>query len=497
MFEQLKRLGSLSLGIAWGALILLLPITSFPLLSRLTGGAMVAPASILPLGWLAVGWFGFYLIKKGTLPRESIPFLFFICIALIATAAAFFLNLPPAKGQGFLGEEISAVLTLAIGAGFYLVASGWLSRSSDRVRRTFQWIDIAGVILLLWSLVQAFCIFILHGNYPGILVKFQHLFSTQEFYTGRTTGFAFEPSWLAHQLNLAFLPFWLAASLTGWSAFRPRLWKFSLENILLAVGAVILFISSRVGTLSMLLVLAFLGIYFNVYLARKLQGWSSKRLAERPPVFQKIARVLLPASIAITFIAIYFLGATALVYGLSHVDPRLAVIFSFTELKSKLGNIYSILNYLQFAERYVYWVAGWRIFSLHPFLGVGLGNAGFFFQHTLPPFSWMLPEVTGNLYNSTALLNIKAFWVRLLAETGIAGFSAFIAWFIVMVKSSWALRRSVQPLFRTVGWAGLFVLIAFITEGFSLDTFALPYLWVSLGIVSAAAALVRKEGKTA
>jgi hypothetical protein len=42
-----------------------------------------------------------------------------------------------------------------------------------------------------------------------------------------------------------------------------------------------------------------------------------------------------------------------------------------------------------------------------------------------------------------------------------------------------------------IGWGGLFVLIAFVLEGFSIDTFALPYLWVSLGIVSAVGALSR------
>lgn len=42
-----------------------------------------------------------------------------------------------------------------------------------------------------------------------------------------------------------------------------------------------------------------------------------------------------------------------------------------------------------------------------------------------------------------------------------------------------------------IGWSGLFVLVAYLIEGFSTDTFALPYLWVSLGIVSAAGALMR------
>jgi hypothetical protein len=122
-----------------------------------------------------------------------------------------------------------------------------------------------------------------------------------------------------------------------------------------------------------------------------------------------------------------------------------------------------------------------------------LGNAGFFFQHALPAYSWSLPEVMDTYYRASALPNIKSFWIRLLAETGVVGFSSFVAWFYVLVRSSWFARLNKTPLFRMIGWGGLFVLIAFVLEGFSIDTFALPYFWVSLGIVSAAGALSRNS----
>jgi hypothetical protein len=38
-----------------------------------------------------------------------------------------------------------------------------------------------------------------------------------------------------------------------------------------------------------------------------------------------------------------------------------------------------------------------------------------------------------------------------------------------------------------------FVIAAFIAEGFSIDSFALPYLWTSLGIITAASAVARRE----
>jgi hypothetical protein len=494
--DFLKRLGSLSLDIAWMAAILLLPITSLPLLSRLAGNTMVSPASLIPFAWIVLCWFGFHVIRKGSLPKESIPFLLFISIAVIASALAFFLNIPPFKDKGITGEEMSAILTLLIGAAFYLVTAGWLAKSQSRVLFTLKLLDISGTILLLWAILQAFYIYFFHSHYPAAMTAIQGIVSTRGLFIGRITSFAFEPSWLAQQLNLLFLPYWLAATVSGWSAFRFRIWKFQIESILLVIGAMILFVSSRVGTLSFLLVLGFLGIYFNFTLARYVQKWTLEHFIRQSPLFQKILRSVLPVILLIAFLGAYALAAIILVYGLSHVDYRLARFFQITSLsKLKLltGNIYAFFNYLAFAERFVYWVAGWRVFNLSPLFGVGLGNAGFYFQNALPSYSWSLPEVMDTYFRLLAVPNIKSLWIRLLAETGIIGFSSFLAWCSVVFRSAWSIRINKSQLFKTVGWFGLFVLVAFVFEGFSTDTFALPYLWLSLGIVSATVAIYRKQ----
>ena len=412
--------------------------------------------------------------------------------------SAFFLKTPSFKDVNLPGEEIRALLTLAIGASFYLVTSSWLARSRSRLESTFKWINIGGLVLILWGLVQGVFIYFFRGQYPHIIENIQHLVAGNIF-TTRITSFAFEPSWLGQQLNLLFLPFWFAATINRWSAFRFRLWIFSLENLLLGFGVIALFLASRIGTLSLLLVVAFLVINLNVYLARRIHAWSVVRFDKYPTIIQKVLRGLLPAGIVLGFLGVYVLGALALVRVLTFVEPRFAVIFkiqSLAHLKFLTSNIYVLFNYLQFAERYVYWTVGWNIFNAHPILGVGLGNAGFYFQHYLPTYGWTLPEVMQIYFREAALPNIKSLWVRLLAETGIVGFSSFIAWCYVLVRTAWSLRSNSTMLFKVIGWFGLFVLVALITEGFSTDTFALPYLWVSLGIVSAAGALLRnpKQG---
>jgi len=214
MAERIRRLGNLSLVIAWAAVFILMPITSLPLLARLAGGTSVAPAAFLPLIWVALFWFIPYLFKKGAIPRESIPFIFFISIAIISSAAAFFLNIPPFKDVSVSHEEIRSILTLAVGAGFYLVTASWFSKEQSRLVFVLKWINVSGIIVILWAAVQIFYIFLFHSHYPAILMAFQQLVSTRDLFLGRVTAFAFEPSWLAHQMNLLYLPFWLGATIS-------------------------------------------------------------------------------------------------------------------------------------------------------------------------------------------------------------------------------------------------------------------------------------------
>jgi hypothetical protein len=76
----------------------------------------------------------------------------------------------------------------------------------------------------------------------------------------------------------------------------------------------------------------------------------------------------------------------------------------------------------------------------------------------------------------------------LLAETGVAGFTAFLTWLIVLGAAGVALTRAGIGLQKAIGLAGVLALAAQIAEGFSLDTFALPQLWIIMGLVSGQAA---------
>ena len=168
---------------------------------------------------------------------------------------------------------------------------------------------------------------------------------------------------------------------------------------------------------------------------------------------------------------------------LTKLDFRMAGLFQI-QLAGRDQPLMVIAEELGMASRMVYWDAGWRIFTEYPFFGVGLGHAGFYIPDQLSSFAMQLEEVRRLLFRSDTILNIKSLWVRLLAETGVVGFSVFAIWQL----NSWGTAQ--RAIFRqsgvqkAVGRMGVLILIGLLMEGFSVDTFALPYFWVGLGMVA-------------
>jgi len=149
---------------------------------------------------------------------------------------------------------------------------------------------------------------------------------------------------------------------------------------------------------------------------------------------------------------------------------------------------FRMADHLGMAERVVLWHAGLRVFGEYPLTGVGLGNAGFLLKDRLPAYAERLDEVRVTFSLSRPEFpNTKSLWVRLLAETGVLGFSTFLAWLAVLAAGGWMLLKTGSGIGRWIGVAGLLALLAQIPEGLSLDTFSLPQLWVIPGLLSAAA----------
>jgi hypothetical protein len=463
--------------------ILLLPVTTQPALSRLMGYALVAPPSIILIALAGVIWVPVFIFKGGKFPAETRPFLAFMVVAFISSLTAFFIKFPAYQNFTAQDTEKEALLTFVIAIGVYFISALWF-RDLKKINFAAVLINVSGLLLVIWCLAQLYVILVRGGAYPGWMVKIQFLASVRSLldhtFLTRVGGLAYEPSWLAHQLNILYIPFWFAATITGYSSVR-KLGKLSLENGLL-FGAVlaVLFSFSRIGLLALVLMFAYALWRLHIHGI----SWIEKKYDLTLSLWK---RLLVVAGMLTAYAVILF----AILTLMARIDPRFGKLMSLDDVP--LG-FFELASRVNFAERVVYWANGFQTFVRYPLLGVGLGNTGYFFAQHLPVIADRLNEIMYVLTYEYYLPNVKSFWVRLLSETGLIGFSLFCTWFYVLWCGGKNLERHGRQELRLFGWMAFFVIVAFLAEGFSIDSFALPYLWVSLGVVTAASAVAR--GKT-
>ncbi len=469
--------------ICWALLLLCLPFTSFPALAKLFHGASVAPLSAVFLAILVLVFFLPRFIKIRSFPKQSLPMLVFLLVAGFTTALAAFLPFESFRNASVSRQALEGLFTLVLGIGFYLITAT-LIQDETTLRKTLRWIYLGGLIAIITSLIQA-AAWQVYGQYPQFLWKLQSYFSSSGLlYRQRVTGVAFEPSWLAHQLNTLYIPLWLGFSVKNISISKKRIFGIlSFENILLVLGLGVLFLSfSRIGWLTTLVVFAF--VVFSAA-NRAMNHWLSQRSEGSGKVISRTQHFITKFGMWVGLLLVFGVVVLALGVVFSRIDPRMEQLFNIERLRQ-----FGVLGWasrLSFADRLIYWITGYRVFLAHPWFGVGLGSAGFFFTSLVPEFGYGLPEVVRYLFTLNILPNIKNLWVRLLAETGILGFAFYVSWVYLHWRESVQLERSgLSELERALGFTGKLFILALIMEGFSMDTFGLPYYWIALGLVVAA-----------
>ena len=467
------------LSLLWQMLLVVLPVSSFALLSRIFGGTSVAPLAFLPMAVILIFWWLPSFIKNGhRLPYQVKPLIIFLLFGLISTLLANFHFVPTFRDIPWLRNSAEVLVTFAMGLGFYLVTI-FMVNNPAKLRTALMWISIGGIALIAVSWIQ-YGTWLAFERYPDWMYRVQSFITANgRLYPARASGLAYEPSWLAHELNMVYIPIWFGLSLSGQSVFKKKLFnKIQFERVFFLLAVATLFISfSRIGWITMIILAAYA-------IFRMTNNWINgiyqKRNTQVSPVKQGLFRFGIWSALLFGLLAVLLLAG----FIMTKIEPRMAGLFDIQRFID-----FGFLGWaskLSFAERIIYWMAAYNVFLMYPMLGAGFGIPGYYFPLTAPNFGTRLPEINKVVLSQNFIPNAKNLWVRLLSETGIIGFALFVSWVLIHWRNAQELeRRSTDGLLKAMGLVGKLIVLAMVIEGFSLDTFGLPYYWVGLGLISA------------
>ena len=460
--------------ILWASVLVTLPVTSFRYLPFMGAGTVVRPLALYPLGLLMPILLYQIWTKRIIHPwnRTLTILLVFTLTALLSTAIGALFSPIELRGQSYFDRSLRAWITLVIGLSFF-VSAVWMNRNEDDLKFTLKWL-LAGLALhIIWGGIQAIG---LNSGLRGELNKIQTLFSTRGLVKNkRVSGLAYEPSWLAGQLASLYIP-WLFASLLA----RYRISRFKWLEPVLLLGSIILLLLtySRSG------LAIFLGAAIITFAVagsdtiKDVWGWYRAGFQRRE---DKSWWVMIQVWVSRIVVSLILIGAVAGV-GLFLSDKGYIAAFWNSSAESLFA--YAVDVYL--GPRLAYVTAALSAFQAHPITGVGLGASGFYMYNNMPDWSLTgIPEIARQLSPLSNLYpNPKNMYVRLLSETGLTGFTLYVSFlFTALAYALMNLKKKV-PSFRYLGAAGLFSVIAVAVQGISQDSFAMPEIWINLGILA-------------
>jgi hypothetical protein len=474
-FERISPILSSIQKIAWALFLVFLPVSSFPFFPPVIGGgALVRPLSIYPL-ILLMALVTLPRLIRQPIPRTLVCLLPFIAVATISSLLSLLQGVEPALGISVTERILRALLTLGIGVAFYFTVALY-SRTPEDLRAALRWMYVGLGLALLWGSLQT--IYVLHYDHRWftLLNQIQGYISSRRLINTRVSGLTYEPNWFAEQLSFLFIPWLLAAVLSGTSAFRWRWRWITVELFLLGWAvAVLAFTFSRAGLMNLaalgLLGLLFLRPHRSTKREKKSSSW----------------KIWIIRIIEAIFLLVMFAGMIRVAGTKNAFFARLWGYWT-RDSKTSLSGYF---EYLGFGARFVYGTAAYNTFSAYPVFGVGLGNYGFYFEEMLPdrPLGSM-PEVLRILTPDAGrdrLITAKVLYLRLLAETGLVGTAAFFAFLVAVLGCALYLMLSPNHEQKYWGRAGLLGLAAFLVGAFSFDSFAIPNMWIVFGLITSSA----------
>jgi len=453
--------------IIWAAFLVSLPVTSFPYFPGGLGGRTeVRPLALYPLVLLLVIVVLPRLFTK-PIPRVAIPLAAFALVAVFSTLLALGRGIDPDINITVSARSIRMLVTLALGGAFFLTVA-IMPHSSDDLQFSLRWLFIGLGIALLWGSLQVIYIIKYDPQYFAWMSKAQQLISFRRLFDRRVSGMTYEPSWFAEQITFLYMPWLFAAIMSNSSVFRYRKGWLTIELMLLVWSAfVLIYTFSRSGLVFMVVQLV-LAIFFRERLKRQAGiNWIL--------VLKRIAQGTLG-----------FIAVGLIIFTAASQNRNFSRLWNYWTDEDSTG---SYFQYIAFSQRFAYWETAYHIYEGAPLLGVGLGNYTFYFEDKLTDRPiYPTPELFDALVPKEGrhqLVVPKNLFARILAETGLMGMATFFAFLIAIIGSTAYLLMGYTVEQRYWGRAGLLGMIVFIGVAFSVDSFAIPNMWINFGFITA------------
>ena len=469
----------------WAFVMVALPITSFRYLPFMGSGTVVRPLALYPLGLLMPILLYQVWTKRITHSwNRALSILLVLTLtALLSTAIGALFSPIELRGQGYWDRALRAWITLIIGLSFFISAV-WMNRNEDDLKFSLKWLFVGLALHVIWGGIQAVGLRI---GLRGELNEIQNLFSTRGLVRNkRVSGLAYEPSWLAGQLASLYIP-WLFAALLA----RYRLSRFKwLEPILLFGGLAILLLTYSRSGLAILLGAALVTFIFaGSETMKDLWGWYRAGFKKGE---DKSWWGMVQARGSRIGVSLILIGAGI---GVGYFLSDKGYIAAFWNSSAKSLWDYAIDVYL--GPRLAYVTAGLTGFQMNPLTGVGLGASGFYMYPNMPDWALSgIPEIARQLSPLSNLYpNPKNMYVRLLSETGLPGLVLYASFLFTALAYALTNLKNSSAVFRYLGVAGLFSVIAVAMQGGSQDSFAMPEIWINLGILAGMTSYALKSGK--
>lgn len=250
-------------------------------------------------------------------------------------------------------------------------------------------------------------------------------------YQGFPRAWGMTGTWLIAATDLELsIPLLFVLVLEG--KFAATVWRWACPALLVVCGFALILVNSRASWIAV-------GIAIALYFFFRLRQLSRKKL--------------LLVSISVCLCLSLFV-----------VNPFLL---------SRLQSI-TDTNYSNNAERLRMWQSAWHMFLDHPLLGVGLGNYTELYRSR-----YILPTAV-EPYQTHPHSNYMLY----LAETGLIGFSAFIAMFLYLLRHYWSRFRTGQ---NPVALGMFLSIVSFMVHGlmdwnYGMFSSTSQYLWFLVGV---------------